>query len=69
MYAHQAPLDGAAIQTVLGILQDVDARQQAEEMALNYYHAALQNLEDTGLEPAAQSNLRALASSLLSREA
>jgi geranylgeranyl diphosphate synthase type I len=69
VYARQAPLDETAIQSVLDILHDLGARQQAEEMALNYYHLALQNLEDTGLDRAAQSSLRALASSLLGRQA
>lgn len=69
VYARHAPLDKAAINAVLEILDDVGARQHSDEMALNYYHSALQNLEDTGLDPAAQSSLRTLASSLLGRQA
>jgi geranylgeranyl diphosphate synthase type I len=69
VYSRQAPLDEAAIQSVLDILHDVGARQQAEKMTLDYYHLALQNLEDTGLVRTAQHNLRALASSLLGRQA
>jgi hypothetical protein len=38
-------------------------------MALNYYYSALQGLEDTGLDSAAMISLRALASSLLGRQA
>ena len=69
IYAQQAPLGATSIQTVLDILHDVGARQRAEEMALSYYEMALQNLEETGLAPAALSNLRSLASSLLGRQA
>lgn len=69
LYARQAPLDEAAIQAVLDILHTVDARRHAEEMALSYYHLALQHLEETGLDRAAQAHLRELASSLLSRQA
>jgi geranylgeranyl diphosphate synthase type I len=69
LYTRQAPLDKAAIQSVLDVLHSVGARQHAEEMALNHYYLALQNLEDTGLDNAAQSSLRALAASLLGREA
>lgn len=68
-YSGQAPLDDDAIQSVLDILHDVGARQHAEEMALNYYQLALTSLDDTGLERTAQHNLRALASSLLGRQA
>lgn len=67
VYSRNAPLDEATIQMVLEILQEVGAREQAENMARSYYHRALQNLEETGLNPAALSNLRILASSLLGR--
>ena len=69
LYARQAPLDEAAIQAVLDILHTVDARRHAEEMARSYYHLALQHLEETGLDSAAQVHLRELASSLLGRQA
>ena len=68
VYCREAPLDEAAIQTVLEILNKVGAREQAEEMARDYYQMALQSLEDTGLAPTANSNLRSLASSLLGRK-
>ena len=67
VYSRQAPLDEAAIQMALDILHKVGAREQAEKMVIDYYHLALQNLDETGLDPAALSNLRTLASSLLGR--
>jgi geranylgeranyl diphosphate synthase type I len=69
VYSHPAPLDDAAIQLVLDILHEVDAQQWAEDLALSHYHQALQNLEDTGLDPVSLSSLRTLASSLLGRQA
>jgi len=69
LYARPAPLDRNAIDAVLDILQAVDARQQAEDMATYYYQMALQNLEETGIDTAAQASLRGLASSLLGRQA
>ena len=69
MYSHQAPLGDDTIKTVLDILSDVGAKQWAEDLALNYYHSALQSLEDTGLDSCALANLRTLASSLLGRQA
>jgi geranylgeranyl diphosphate synthase type I len=69
VYSRTAPLDDNAIQMVLDILSSVDAQQWAEDMALNYYYSALQGLEDTGLDSAAMISLRALASSLLGRQA
>jgi len=69
VYSLEAPLDETDIQTVMEILHQVGARQRAEAMALDYYDAALQNLQATGLAPASLSNLQSLASSLLYREA
>lgn len=69
VYSHQAPLDDDAIQAVLDILHDLGARQHAEELALSYYDMAIGALEATGLDPRTLSNLRALASSLLGRQA
>jgi geranylgeranyl diphosphate synthase type I len=69
VYSHPAPLDDAAIQVVLDILQEVGAQQWAEDLARNHYHLAVQNLEDIGLDQVAQSSLRTLASSLLGRQA
>lgn len=69
LYARPAPLDEAAIQAVLDILHNVGARQKAEELALHYYRLATEHLEETGLDAAAQANLRQLASSLLGRQA
>ena len=69
LYGHPAPLNEADIQSVLGILDAVGARQQAEKTALSYYHQALQNLDQAVQAPSAQASLRELAASLLGREA
>ena len=69
LYTQDGPLDESAIQSALAILDRVGARQYTEEMAERYYHQALQNLDQTGIENAAQSHLRELAASLLGRAA
>lgn len=69
LYTRPAPLDTAAIEAVLDILRTVNAHQQAEEMARHYYRLSLHNLDETGLDRAAQASLRQLASSLLGRQA
>jgi geranylgeranyl diphosphate synthase type I len=68
-YAGKAPLDEAAIESILEILQSVGARTYAEELAHRYHHLALQNLDRAGLDGSAQANLRNLAASLLDRNA
>jgi len=69
LYAQPGPLDDAAIQAVLEILDRVGARRRAEEMAQEYYERALQCLDRTGTESAARSQVRELAASLLGRAA
>jgi geranylgeranyl diphosphate synthase type I len=68
-YAGEAPLDEAAIESVLEVLQSVGARRYAEELAHKYHHLALQNLDQAGLGSSAQAELRHLAASLLDRKA
>jgi geranylgeranyl diphosphate synthase type I len=69
LYERQAPLDEATVQSVLGILHTVGARQKADETALSYYQRALQNLDQAGLDRSSQTDLRELAVSLLRRQA
>ncbi|MBN1138534.1 MAG: polyprenyl synthetase family protein [Anaerolineae bacterium] len=69
LYARPGELDLPAIQTVLEILDRLDARQYADKMAGEYYRLALASLDETGIENAALSHLRELAASLLDRQA
>lgn len=69
LYAQPGPLDDKAIRSALTILEQAGARQYATEMAERYYHQALESLDKTGLQNAAQSHLRELAASLLGRAA
>jgi len=69
LYAQEGPLDASAIGSVLDLLQGLGARQYSEEMAETYYRQALQDLDETGIENAAQSHLRELAALLLGRAA
>ncbi len=69
LYAQEGPLDEASREVALRILDRVGARQYAEEMAEQYYRHALQSLDQTGIENAAQSHLRELAASLVGRKA
>lgn len=69
LYSQEQPLSEHNIQLALAILERAGARQYAEEMAEDYYQQALQSLERTGIENAAQSHLRELAASLLGRTA
>jgi geranylgeranyl diphosphate synthase type I len=68
LYAQAGPLNETAIQSALAILDQVGAHQHAKEMAEKYYHQAIQSLEATGIDNAAQSHLHTLAASLLGRE-
>ena len=68
IYEQPAPLDEPTIQAALTLIEGLGARQYAEEMAEAYYRQALQSLEDTGIDNAAQQCLRELAASLLGRE-
>jgi geranylgeranyl diphosphate synthase type I len=68
LYAQQGPLDESAIQLVLARFEEVGARQHAENAAEEYYRAALQSLEQTGIENMAQSHLHEIAASLLRRQ-
>lgn len=68
LYRQQGPLDRSAIQSVLALLDQVNARQHCEDLAEQHYHLALQSLEQTGVVNDAQSHLRELAASLLGRK-
>jgi geranylgeranyl diphosphate synthase type I len=68
LYGQDAPLDQAAIREVLTILEQVGARRYAGDMAEQYHLLALESLEQTGIENAAQAHLREMAASLLGRE-
>jgi geranylgeranyl diphosphate synthase type I len=67
LYAKPGSLDEDDIEAVLDILSAVGAREYAEEMEQEYYHRALENLEQTGINSSAQAQLRELAASLLGR--
>jgi geranylgeranyl diphosphate synthase type I len=67
LYAQEGPLDECAIDAVLAILERTGARRYAEEMAEAYYLQALQSLEQTGIQNAAQAQLREMTASLLGR--
>jgi geranylgeranyl diphosphate synthase, type I len=69
LYAQSGQLEPPAIQTALGILERLGARQYAEEVAENYYWLALQSLDQAGVQNPAQQTLRELAASLLQRQA
>ena len=69
LYSKQGPLSETATRAALALLEQVGARQYAEDMAEKYYRLALQSLEQSGVENSAQNGLRALAASLLRRQA
>jgi geranylgeranyl diphosphate synthase type I len=69
LYRREGPLNEAGIHAALDILERTGAREYAEEMARSYYHEALEALDQTGIENAAQSCLRELAASLWERKA
>lgn len=68
IYAQEAPLDEEAIGKVLTILEQVSARRYADDMAEKYHRLALESLDQTGIENAAQAHLREMAASLLGRD-
>lgn len=68
LYAQPGPLDESAVQLVQALFEEVGVHQYAEEMAEEYYRAALQSLEQTRIDNIAQSHLRELAASLLGRQ-
>lgn len=68
LYTQPGLLDRTDIQAALALLDQVGAREHAEEMEAKYYHQAVSSLDQTGLEVAAQANLLALAASLMGRQ-
>lgn len=69
LYRQPGPLDEAAIQLALKILEQVGARPYAEARAADYYRRALDHLRQSGCSDDALSALRELAASLVGREA
>jgi geranylgeranyl diphosphate synthase type I len=61
-------IDEDAIKIVLGSLQALEARQYAQQMALDYHRRALAELEAAGIENEGQSGLRELAKLLVNRK-
>ena len=61
-------IDEDAINVVLGSLQALEARQYAQQMALDYHGRALAELEATGMENEGQDGLRKLATLLVNRK-
>jgi geranylgeranyl diphosphate synthase type I len=68
LYAQPGSLDETGIQAALALLDQVNARQYAEDMEARYYHQALISLEHGGSTNAAQASLHQLAASLLGRQ-
>jgi geranylgeranyl pyrophosphate synthase len=68
LYTQPDLLNSSDIQTALALLDRAGARQYAEEMEAGYFRQALHSLNETGIENAAQSNLRELAASLIDRQ-
>lgn len=64
-----APLGGADVQAILGILDDTGARERAEGMAEAFFRQALQSLDESGLSRRRQGPLRELATLLSKRSA
>jgi geranylgeranyl diphosphate synthase type I len=67
LYARLTPLDEVAVQQAVAILDHEGAREHAERTAATFYEAALAALDATGIDNAAQAQLRELAASLLGR--
>lgn len=69
LYARTEPLDAPAVREVLHLLERVDARRYAQDMAAEYYRLALASLGEAGLDSQAAGDLRELAARLLERKA
>jgi geranylgeranyl pyrophosphate synthase len=69
LYTQPEPLDPAAVAETLSILEGIGAREYAERLAKEYYAAAMDSLDRTGIDNREQVALRELAASLLGREA
>jgi geranylgeranyl diphosphate synthase type I len=69
LYARTTPLDKDAVHEALAILDSEGAREYAERTAATFYESALGDLDATGIDNAAQTQLRGLAASLLGRKA
>jgi geranylgeranyl diphosphate synthase type I len=60
-------IDKEAVEAALMILENLEARRCAEEMANEYYRQALAELDAVGVENEAQDDLRELAAFLVER--
>ena len=69
LYGQPDRLEPTDIQTVLNILEQLGAREYAEQVAESYYRRAVQSLDRLGLQNQATNALRELAASLLQRKA
>jgi geranylgeranyl diphosphate synthase type I len=69
LYSQTDALDESAIRSTLAILERTGARQYAETKADQYYHQALESLDQIGDENVAQAHLQELAASLMGRSA
>ncbi len=67
LYARET-LGEADVQTVLAILERVDAATQTGRVAEAHYIAALEHLETTGIDNATQEQIRRLAAFLILRD-
>lgn len=67
LLAKPAPLDTKDVQSILEILDHLEARQHAEEMAEAYYLRALKSLDQSGIPRRSQGALRELADVLSDR--
>ena len=68
LYSQPGSLPEPGIRTALALLDQVGARQYAEELEAKYYQQALHSLDQVGSTNAAQASLEQLAASLLGRQ-
>jgi len=69
LYGSTTPTGKTDVQAILDILEEIGARAFADAMAEGYFRRALESLEASDFDPAAQAPLRELAASLLQRKA
>jgi geranylgeranyl diphosphate synthase type I len=67
LYSRES-IEGEDINEVTKILNDLGARERAENMSRQYYRKALAHLDTTGLAPSSLALLRETADSLLTRD-
>jgi geranylgeranyl pyrophosphate synthase len=67
LYA-QKSIEGEGVTEVMKILDQLGAREYAEDLAEQYYYKALAQLEATGLDTSQQAPLKETACFLLKRD-